>query len=121
MDIAPTLLELAGVGIPSAMQGHSMVPLLQGQTPPHWRKAQFYTYWGAPSHHGIRTDRYTYLKIDNHPVELFDRRLDPEQLHNIARDPKNGALIVTLEAELQRQIQAAGISAEALPGGKKKW
>jgi arylsulfatase A-like enzyme len=60
VDIAPTLLELAGVDVPEAMQGRSMVPLLRGEAVPDWRESQFYAYWGTPPYHyGIRTDRYT--------------------------------------------------------------
>lgn len=118
VDVAPTLLELAGLNIPDVMQGRSMKSLLQGQTPDDWRRSQFYTYWGAPDHHGIRTDRYTYLKLKNHPPELFDRKDDPHQLHNVAGDPKNKSLLVRLEKELQRRIKEVKIAPADLPGGR---
>lgn len=120
VDIAPTLLELAGVGIPSAMQGRSMKALLRGETPTDWRQSQFYTYWSAPRHHGIRTERYTYLKVGSHAPELFDRQADPRQLHNIAGNPENKTLIARLEEALQRQIQAVGISRAELPGADRE-
>ena len=37
IDIAPTLLELAGLPIPTIMDGQSAVPLLTGKPAPHWR------------------------------------------------------------------------------------
>tara|TARA_R110000850_G_scaffold242592_2_gene367348 strand:+ start:2382 stop:3908 length:1527 start_codon:yes stop_codon:yes gene_type:complete len=115
VDIAPTLLELAGAETPAAMQGRSMVPILKGETPSDWRESQFYTYWGAPKHHGIRTDRYTYFEVQDHPAELFDRKTDPDQLHNIAGNPENAALIAELDVELQKQVKDVDISAEELP------
>lgn len=118
VDVAPTLLDLAGVEIPEPIQGRSMKPLLRGKTPTDWRKSQFYTYWGAPDHHGIRTDRYTYLKLKKHPPELFDRKTDPHQRHNIAGDPKNKSLLVRLEEELQKRIAEVEIAEEDVPGGK---
>lgn len=122
VDIAPTLLELAGAEIPSAMQGRSMVPLLEGKSVPDWRKSQFYAYWGgAPNHYGIRTDRYTYIKMVDHPAELFDRKTDPDQLHNVAGNPENKGVMEQLEKELQKQILEVDITKDELPGsGEEK-
>jgi arylsulfatase A-like enzyme len=106
------------------MQGHSLVPLLEGKTPVGWRRSQFYSYWGAPNHYGIRTGRYTYLKLAGHPPELFDRQLDPSQSLNVAGEPENKPVLERLEKELQKQIKAVDISASELPtkvsDGKKK-
>ena len=120
IDIAPSLLELAGVPIPDAMQGRSFVPMLKGKSPEDWRKAQLYTYWGgAPNHYGIRTNRYTYVKVDGSDrVELFDRQTDPEQNTNIATQPGNAGLLQELEAELQTQLKAAKLPVDLLPGSK---
>ena len=124
VDLAPTLLELAGVKAPAAMQGRSLLPLLKGKTPADWRKSQFYSYWGAPNHYGIRTERYTYLKLAGHPPELFDRRLDPTQILNVAGEPANKPILERLEKELTRQIREVDISDSELPAstrdGKKR-
>lgn len=119
VDIAPTLLELAGVKTPSAMQGRSMVPLLKGDSPADWRKTQFYTYWGAPEHYGVRSDRYTYLKLNGHEPELFDRLKDPDQLHNVFGNTDYKKDIQWLESELQRQLKDVDISEADIPGNKK--
>ena len=78
-DLAPTILELAGINPPDAMQGKSMVPIHQGKKPKKCRESQFYPYWGAPNHYGIRTSRFNYLKVfgDGVGTELYDRKIDP--------------------------------------------
>lgn len=116
VDLAPTLLELAGLKAPAAMQGRSMVSLLQGKSPTDWRQSQFYSYWGAPNHYGIRTKRYTYLKLEGHPAELFDRETDPDQVHNVAANTENKAVVKRLEKELLKQIREVDISQNNLPG-----
>ena len=64
LDLAPTVLELAGIGVPKDMQGKSLVPLLQGEEPAAWRKDWLYEYYEYPEdnmvkpHRGLRTERY---------------------------------------------------------------
>ena len=94
----------------------SPASLLKGKIPADWRQSQFYTYWGAPNHYGIRTKRYTYLKLEGHTAELFDRKNDPDQVHNIAANTENKPIVKQLEAELQKQIKEVEISQKDLPG-----
>ncbi len=120
VDLAPTLLELAGLTSPGAMQGHSMVSLLQGKSPTDWRHSQFYAYWGTLNHYGIRTERYTYLKLAGHPAELFDRETDPDQVHNVAANTENKPVVERLEKELQKQIREVEIRRYELPTSSGK-
>lgn len=121
VDIAPTLLDLAGLEIPAAMQGQSMLPMLTGKgRPANWRTSQFYNYWGGPEHYGIRTDRYTFLKLKGHPAELFDRESDPDQVFNVAGLTEYKSVVSRLEQELQRQIEFVDIEPSALPGSRTK-
>ena len=66
IDIAPTLLEAAGLEPPAEMDGRSFLPLLAGESV-EWRDAVFYEYYWernfphTPTIHGIRTDRFKYI------------------------------------------------------------
>ena len=101
LDIAPTLLEFAGISAPPEMQGRSLIPLLDGDTPERWRKTIYYRYWQhllhrqVPAHIGIRTDRYKLIFYHGQPLgltdfpatapefELFDLVNDPLEMNNI--------------------------------------
>jgi arylsulfatase A-like enzyme len=94
LDYAETLLDIAGVAIPSTMQGRSLVPLLRGQTPADWRDAIYYQYFEYPAvhmvrrHYGVRTKRYKlihYYEIDE--WELFDLERDPQELRSVYAEP----------------------------------
>jgi arylsulfatase A-like enzyme len=43
-DIAPTVLDFAGVEIPDVMQGRSMRPVVEGSPPEDWRQSMLYAY-----------------------------------------------------------------------------
>ena len=102
LDMAPTILDLAGVEIPSAMQGRSLVPLLEGKeaTTP-WRKDWFYAFYEypgpnmVPKNRGIRTDRYKLIQYwEEEPMqyELYDLQTDPGERHNLYGDPRYARL-----------------------------
>lgn len=94
LDFAPTLLDYAGVQVPSEMQGESFRNLVNGSSS-QWREAVYYTYYEYPSvhmvkrHYGVATDRYKlihfYYDIDE--WEMYDLETDPNELNNIYEDP----------------------------------
>lgn len=110
LDFAETILEMAGVKIPSDMQGLSMVPVLKGKTPANWRKEHYYHYYEYPAvhsvkrHYGISTDRYKlihyYYDIDE--WELFDLKSDPQEMKNVYNDPAYTSIIDDLHKRLTK-------------------
>jgi arylsulfatase A-like enzyme len=105
VDIPPTLLELAGVSVPSSMQGRSLMPMIEdNRTPKDWRTDFFYEHHfsGAvsiPSTEGVRTEQFAYLRwIDANPVgeELYDLRSDPLEEKNLVNDPAYASTLDSL-------------------------
>lgn len=96
LDLAPTILDLAGADIPGYMQGRSLLPLLQNEDLQDWRQAVYYHYFEGPPrvhsvarHYGLRTSRYTLAHFyDHNEWELFDLEKDPEQLESVYDDPE---------------------------------
>ncbi len=100
VDLAPTLLHLAGVEIPGHMHGRSVVPLLAGEQVA-WRDDWLYEYYEFPGphsvrpHRGVRTRRYKLIHYYEPPeeLELYDLEQDPGEQHNLAADPAHAELV----------------------------
>ena len=115
IDVAPTVLELAGVQKPTQMQGYSMVPLLKGEST-DWRDRIFYEYYWeyafpqTPTMHGVRTDRYKYIRY--HGVwdtnEFYDLQADPQEMNNLIASPEHQDTIQQLLDELYTWMEETG-------------
>jgi arylsulfatase A-like enzyme len=115
IDLAPTFLGLAGLPIPSSMQGRSLVPLLRGESPSDWRTSVYYRYYHDPGHHntdahyGVRTSTHKlihYWKKDAY--EMFDLIQDPTEQNNLlfsesnSKKPEIASKFAELKDELKR-------------------
>lgn len=120
VDLAPTLLEFAGVPIGLQIQGRSLVPLLGG-TPSGWRQSvlvEFYTNEQPFPHllemdyRAVRTTRYKYIHWIKFPDqdELYDLQRDSLERRNVARDPSMAGVRSRMQEELARLVvQAMGL------------
>jgi arylsulfatase A-like enzyme len=92
IDIAPTVMDLAGVRIPEIIQGKSLVPLLH-ENPDGWRTEFFCEHLFnnplIPKSQGIRTAKWKYFRYIEHPgyEELYDLEKDPLEINNLAGNP----------------------------------
>jgi arylsulfatase A-like enzyme len=109
LDIAPTLLDLAGVEIPSNLQGKSLLPLAQAQDP-RFRTEWFYEYFEWPNPEmvppcrGVRTERYKLIEYTLKPAEyeMYDLQSDPGEVDNLYGKPEFAALQADLHARMER-------------------
>ena len=115
IDIAPTILEAAGLQMPEHMQGMSFTPLLDRTNPP-WRDRIFYEYYWendfpqTPTMFGIRTGRYKYIRY--HGVwdtnEFYDLEADPNEMQNLIEAPEHQARIESMAKELYEWLETTG-------------
>jgi len=108
LDLAPTMLEIAGVSIPSEMQGKSMMSLAEGKPDPAWRKDWLYEYYEYPGFEnvrpcrGVRTERYKFIHFFLEPqeFELYDLHTDPDEMNNLYGKPEYAELTAHLKERL---------------------
>jgi arylsulfatase A-like enzyme len=120
IDLAPTLLDLAGVSVPKQMQGRSWRSLLGGKAPADWRTSFFYEYFweppfNTPTNLAVRTNSAKLIRYPGHEewTELFDLKADPYEMKNLWRDPAQEALRKQMEAEFERQKTMVGFRVPA--------
>lgn len=129
-DLMPTLLGLAGISIPSTVQGEDRSGWLKGELADADRAALIccvspFGEWtrdqGGREYRGVRTIRYTYVRSLEGPWLLFDNREDPYQQHNLIDQPEHTAVRAELESQLERELRRCGDG--FLPGEQyvKRW
>ncbi|HWN66630.1 MAG TPA: sulfatase [Haliangium sp.] len=115
VDVAPTLLELAGVPVPPALHGRSLAPLLAGAGVA-WRDAFLYEYHEYPAghcvrkHRGVRTARWKLIHFFEQPEEweLYDLQRDPDETRNLAGQRDHARTVQSLRARMAELRRALG-------------
>ena len=72
IDISPTIIDLAGVTVPDAVQGRSLLPLIRGDESADWREdfycEHLFEHPLIPKSEGVRTTRWKYIKYVELPA-----------------------------------------------------
>ena len=115
IDIAPTILDLAGVNKPSYMQGESMLKLISGKKDKSWRKSMLFEYYvddawpyAGPNQVAVRTNEYKLIDnfLEDDIDELYDLKNDPGEMTNLINDSSYNLVEKELREEsikLQKQ------------------
>ena len=111
IDLAPTILDLAGLNKPSYMQGDSMLKLLKGKKDKKWRKSMLFEYYvdtaypyAGPNQVAVRTKNYKFIDnfLKNDIDELYDLVNDPGEMKNLINDDAFNDVENELRAESER-------------------
>ena len=115
LDLAPTMIEFAGLDIEKVRHGRSMKPILTGASVDEWRDSFMIEYYSDTvfermDHMGykaVRTDRYKYIRYEDLEGmdELYDLKADPYEVNNIINDGTSAPIVEDMNAELNRLIE----------------
>ena len=113
VDVAPTLLELAGAEPLEKVHGRSLLPLLGGR-PAAWRESFLAEYFlekvapRTPAWQAVRTARWKYIRYTELEGmdELYDLAADPHEMRNLIDDLAAQPALGEMKAELERLKQA---------------
>jgi N-acetylglucosamine-6-sulfatase len=136
VDFGPTMLDMAGLKIPSSMQGKSFKKHLEtGKEPKGWKQTAYYRYWmhmvhhDNPAHVGIRTKTHKliYFYGCNYDGgyqtppgwELYDLATDPHETINLYDDPNHAELVADLKKQLAETRKRVGDDGSHYPAAEK--
>lgn len=117
IDVAPTLLDIAGLGAPEGMQGRSLKGLAEGDEPDSWRDAFLCEQlWNPPERfnippmEGFVSLDYKYVRYSSGEFqfeELYDLKADPLEKRNLASSPDWSAMLQRLQKRCDALIEEA--------------
>jgi arylsulfatase A-like enzyme len=129
IDIAPTLLEAAGVAAPNVTKGRSFLPLLRdAKARTDWPNRQLIQISESMTGRAVRTKDWTYCVADPtgatkdpasasyHEYQLYDQRNDPHELVNLTGRKEYREIADGLRDQLKQLMAQAGeADAEIVP------
>ena len=114
LDFPATFLDWAGVKIPERYQGHSLKPVVEGGKPAGWRSETFQEHHAVrgriPAFEGLRNERFKYVRyydFGNYEF-LHDLKNDPNELINLAKDPKHNGLLKAMRLRTDARVKELG-------------
>ena len=111
IDLAPTILELAGIDKPNYMQGESMLDIITGKKNSKWRKSILFEYYvddawpyAGPDQLAVRTNQFKLVDnfLENDIDELYDLINDPGEMNNLINDEEYETIELELRNESKR-------------------
>ena len=122
IDILPTILDAAGVAVPSELGGHavrpidgeSLLPLLRGK---RWQREQA-IHWEHEGNCALRDDNLKLVRKYEGDWELYDMEADRTELHDLA--PRNKRLVARMARAHQRWADDIGVIDWGIQGPKVK-
>jgi N-acetylglucosamine-6-sulfatase len=113
IDIAPTIMDLAGLEIPSLVDGQSLAPLLENPSA-EWRNGFMIEHYQdagdaeesglaaiIPGYSGFRTKEWKYIEYASGERELYDLVSDPYEMNNLINTPGYEETILSLQTQLK--------------------
>jgi arylsulfatase A-like enzyme len=109
-DIAPTILDLAGLSISQEIQGRSLVSFLNGSMVNSRREILTEHLWDLPEipqTEAVRTEQWKYIRYPQHPEfeELYDLQNDSIEKNNLVFDKRYSDIRVKLSKTCDQLIQ----------------
>jgi arylsulfatase A-like enzyme len=117
VDLAPTVLDLAGIPVPKSVEGRPLAPVLGGAAK-NWRTSfliehhsdNVFARMRNLGYQAVRTERHKYIRYNELTGmdELYDLEADPYEMRNLASDPAARPRLKRLGEELNRLLSIRG-------------
>ena len=123
IDIPSTILDYAGVGIPSEWHGKSLSSLVSGDKSAWHRDTvlieHLWEFQHIPPSEGVRTGEWKYLRYinDKSSEELYFLPEDPDEIRDLSDEPQYRSTLITLRNKLEEMIDRYADPFSGVPSG----
>ena len=123
IDVAPTILDAAGISAPEVMDGRSMMPLVnKDPARENWREEAYIQISSSMTARAIRTTEWTYCAVDPDSVpngdnpygksyrdyQLYNNAADPAQIINLAGRYDHKKVLSGFRDQLEQWLKDVG-------------
>jgi choline-sulfatase len=88
VDCFPTILETAGVRVPPGYPGVSLFDIAGGAKPNRTVLSEYHGMGSSTGAFAVRVGQWKYVHYVKYPPQLFDLENDPDEIHDLAADPR---------------------------------
>jgi arylsulfatase A-like enzyme len=113
-DMMPTLLSMAGLKTPGAIQGSDLSRVAKGAQHDDTAATAFLNMpvpitearrYGIAEYRGLRSAQYTYVRSIHGPWLLYDNQKDPYQMHNLCNLKESASIQARMEQDLEKRLR----------------
>jgi arylsulfatase A-like enzyme len=122
LDLPATFLDWAGIAVPDRYQGRSLKPIVAQGKPASWRTETYHEHFAVrnriPAYEALRNDEFKYVRYFDHGNHEFlhDLKNDPDELVNLASDPKHLDTLRAMRERTTNRVAAYGGPLDPLRG-----
>lgn len=119
VDVPSTILDLAGVDVPSGYQGKSLVPVIKGEKLNRDTVLieHLWDFDNIPPSEGLRTAEWKYFRYinDQSIAEMYNLAEDPMEINNLAKDPRYASKVAQFDKKLDAMTAEFSDNTTAAP------
>jgi len=113
VDALPTILEAAGEKTPEGFPGFSLREIAHGAKPERTVLSEYHGMGSATGAFAIRVGKWKYVHYAKYPPQLFDLERDPDEMHDLASDPKHAAALAECRGKLYAMLDPEDVDRRA--------
>jgi len=113
VDVFPTLMEIAGEGMPAGFPGVSLTRIIGGEKPKRSVLSEYHGMGSSTGAFAVRVGKWKYVHYAKYGPQLFDLEKDPDETTDLAEDPAHAKVLEQCRTALYEICDPQEVDARA--------